>query len=69
MDGRQKSGSGFRLIYLFLIVPVVATLWVPFYNRALPALDGIPFFYWYQLVWVPLTAATLYIVYLVDGHR
>jgi hypothetical protein len=69
MDGRQKGGSGFRLIYLLLIIPVVATLWVPFYNQALPALDGIPFFYWYQLVWVPLTAAVVYIVYLVDGHR
>lgn len=62
MNGRQKGG-GFRLIYLLLIVPVVATLWVPFYNHPLPALAGIPFFYWYQLLWVPLTAATLYIVY------
>lgn len=68
MDGQQKGG-GFRLIYLLLIVPVVATLWVPFYNRPLPDLAGIPFFYWYQLLWVPLTAAVLYIVYLVDGNE
>jgi hypothetical protein len=68
MDKRQKDG-GFRWIYLLLIVPLIATLWVPFYNRPLPALAGIPFFYWYQLAWVPLTAATLYIVYLVDGRR
>jgi hypothetical protein len=65
MNGQQK-GHGLRLIYLILIVPVIALLWVPFYNRPLPALAGIPFFYWYQLVWVPLTAATLYVVYLVD---
>lgn len=67
MNGRQ-SGGGFRPIHLILIVPFVALLWVPFYNRALPELGGIPFFYWYQLVWVPITAAVLYIVYLADGR-
>ena len=68
MDGQQKTG-GFRLVYLLLIVPLIAQLWVPFYNRALPDWAGIPFFYWYQLVWVPLTAAVLYIVYLADGRE
>jgi hypothetical protein len=67
MDGQQKTG-GFRPVYLLLIVPLIAQLWVPFYNRALPDWAGIPFFYWYQLVWVPLTAAVLYIVYLADGR-
>ena len=68
MDGQQKGG-GFRPVYLLLIVPFIAQLWVPFYNHPLPALAGIPFFYWYQLVWVPLTAAALYAVYLVDGNE
>ena len=68
MNGRQKGG-GFRAIYLLLIVPVIAQLWVPFYDRPLPELGGIPFFYWYQLAWVPLTAAALYVVYLVDGNE
>jgi hypothetical protein len=44
-------------------------LWVPFYNRPLPELAGIPFFYWYQLVWVPLTAAILYVAYVADGRQ
>jgi hypothetical protein len=68
MDGGQKGG-GFRWVYLLLILPVIAQLWVPFYNHPLPELAGIPFFYWYQLVWVPLTAVALYVVYLADGHR
>ncbi len=63
MSGQQRGG-GFRAVYLLLIVPFIALLWVPFYNSALPELGGIPFFYWYQLVWVPLTALILYIVYL-----
>jgi hypothetical protein len=68
MNGRQKSG-GFRPIHLLLIVPFVAVLWVPFYNRPLPELAGIPFFYWYQLIWVPITAAILAAVYIADGRQ
>jgi hypothetical protein len=38
-------------------------LWPPFYNRAEPSLAGIPFFYWYQLLWVVLGAILTAIVY------
>lgn len=41
---------------LLLLVPFVALLWVPFYNFGEPALFGFPFFYWYQLLWVPITS-------------
>ncbi|MEU9045673.1 MULTISPECIES: DUF3311 domain-containing protein [unclassified Kitasatospora] len=41
---------------LALAVPVVALLWVPSYSKPAPALGGVPFFYWYQLMWVPLAA-------------
>jgi hypothetical protein len=65
MNG-QKNRGGFRPVDLLLIVPFIAQLWVPFYNNPLPTLAGIPFFYWYQLLWVPLTAAILAIAYFVD---
>ena len=32
---------------LLLLIPFVATLAVPLYNRSEPALWGFPFFYWY----------------------
>jgi hypothetical protein len=64
-----KTNGGFRAVYLLLIVPLAAQLWVPFYNRAEPALDGVPFFYWYQIAWVALTALCLFIVYRADGAK
>lgn len=67
MDGKPKDG--FRLIHLLLIVPFIGCLWVPFYNRALPDLAGIPFFYWYQILWVALTALILFIVYAAEGRE
>jgi hypothetical protein len=54
-----------RLHYLLLLVPLVL-LWVPFYNRIEPSLAGIPFFYWYQIVWIPITVILTLIVYRLD---
>lgn len=47
---------------LLLLIPFVALLWVPFYNRVEPAIFGIPFFYWYQFAWVILTSVIILIV-------
>ena len=48
---------------ILLLLPFIGLLWIPFYNRELPALLGFPFFYWYQLAWVVLTAVLIWIVY------
>jgi hypothetical protein len=58
----------FRVVRLLLVVPYLALIWVPYYNRALPAFAGIPFFYWYQLLWIPLSAAVLGVVYLAERN-
>lgn len=47
-----------------LAAPFVALLWVPFYAEG-PALGGIPFFYWYQLVWVPASVLLMSVAYLL----
>ncbi len=43
-----------------LVIPVVALLWVSSYARMTPKLGGVPFFFWYQFLWVFLTAAFTY---------
>jgi hypothetical protein len=50
--------------YLVLVVPFVGTLWVPFYNSVEPRLGGVPYFYWYQFLWIGIGAALTLIVYL-----
>ncbi|MBU6404165.1 MAG: DUF3311 domain-containing protein [Metallibacterium scheffleri] len=57
-----------RWWYLLLLLPVIATLWLPWFNRSTPALAGIPFFYWYLLAWVPLSALCSAWVYLRTRH-
>jgi hypothetical protein len=46
-----------------LVIPFVALLWVSSYARTTPEFIGIPFFYWYQMAWVPVAAALTYTAY------
>ncbi len=43
------------VIGLCLFVPFVAMLWVSSYAKVEPAFIGIPFFYWYQMLWVVIS--------------
>jgi hypothetical protein len=49
--------------YWLLAVPLVGTLIPTIYNSADPTFIGIPFFYWYQMLWVPLSVVCTLIVY------
>jgi hypothetical protein len=51
---------------LLLLIPFVAVLWVPFYNSVEPSVAGVPFFYWYQLLWIILSAVIIAIVYRLE---
>jgi hypothetical protein len=60
-----------RFWRFLLLVPVLAVLAVPIFNRTAPALWGIPFFYWYQMLWVILCSGTAGLVFLLEdrgGH-
>ena len=53
---------------VLLVIPFIAVLWVPFYDRVEPSVAGFPFFYWYQLLWVVLSVGVIGVVYLLE-HR
>ncbi|PLZ03523.1 hypothetical protein CY652_03785 [Burkholderia sp. WAC0059] len=61
MESTEQAGRSW--LWLVLLIPYVALLWLPFYNDARPSLAGFPFFYWYQFLWVPLTSLLIYVVY------
>ena len=60
---RERPIKRFHPVYLTLLIPYAAWVWVPFYNRIEPSLFGIPFFYWWQIFGIFLTAACIYPVY------
>ena len=55
--------------YLLLVIPFVAVLWVPFYASTTPEIAGFPFFYWYQFLWVLISAILTAIVYFATSRR
>lgn len=62
---RPGPKSARRWWWLLLIVPVVGPLWVPYFDRVEPQWMGIPFFYWYQFLWVPISAVISAFVYFM----
>jgi hypothetical protein len=60
-----KSPATWGTVAVLLIVAILGTLWVPIYARSGPELGPFPFFYWYQLVWVPMTGLLCWICYLL----
>ena len=58
-----------RSWYWLLIVPTVAPLLTPLYNRITPVLWGMPFFYWYQLGCAVLAIVVIAVVHLATRPR
>ncbi|HLH86366.1 MAG TPA: DUF3311 domain-containing protein [Thermoplasmataceae archaeon] len=45
---------------ILLVIPLIAMIALPTYNRTTPELLGITFYYWYQTIWLVI-GAVLYI--------
>jgi hypothetical protein len=68
MDQQTEKRSGWSWWYLLLVVQFVAVMWPPFYNTAEPSWIGIPFYYWYQMLWVIIGAVLTATVYFATEH-
>lgn len=63
MNDTHEMHGKWNWWYLLFAIQFVVALWPPFYNRVEPSWIGIPFFYWYQLLWVLIAAVFNAIVY------
>jgi hypothetical protein len=66
MDRRARGGRGW---YWLLLVPLIGLLVPSIYNQTDPEFIGLPFFYWYQLAWVPISVAITGLVYVKTRDR
>ena len=48
---------------ILLLAAFVGLLWVPSYAHLTPSLGGIPFFYWYSLLWLVINAICQAVAY------
>ena len=64
-----RRPPGRRWGLLLLLIPFVALLYPPFYASVTPRLAGIPFFIWYQFLWVIIGVSITGVVYAIDQVR
>ncbi len=48
---------------VLLLAPFVGVLWISLFNHVDPQIWGIPFFFWYQFLWVLISALITALVY------
>ena len=54
------------LIGLLLTASIFFALWVPIYGRITPKVGDFPFFYFYLLAYMPVVAAAVWVVTLLQ---
>lgn len=54
--------------YLLLLIPCALALAAPLYNSLEPRLFGMPFFFWFQLVLIPVSALFILAAYRLGNH-
>jgi hypothetical protein len=57
---RGVTAPGWNVL---LLLPLVGVLVPAVYNKTDPELGGIPFFYWYQMLWIPISVVVTLVVY------
>jgi hypothetical protein len=62
---RRSHAAAWTFVTILLVVAVAGTLAVPIYARSTPAIGDFPFFYWYQLLWVPVVGILCGIAYFI----
>ncbi|WP_433373396.1 DUF3311 domain-containing protein [Streptosporangium sp. CA-115845] len=67
---RSRTSSPWaKLSIVALWMPFPALLWVGGYAGAEPRLLGLPFFYWYQFLWIFLSSGLTWCAYLHTTPR
>lgn len=67
--GNEGTRLKRRWLLPLIFLPFFFSLWVPSFNKLEPTLAGVPFFYWYQMAWILISAALTYIVYLATAEK
>ena len=63
---RRVNTSGWNWL---LVIPFIGVLIPAFYNKEDPSIGGMPFFYWYQMLWIAISVVITVVVYRATRGR
>lgn len=66
--GGRVIGSQFSAWNLLLLLPLLMLI-TPWFDFDKPRLLGLPFFYWYQFLFVPVGVASVAVVYVMTKGK
>ena len=69
MSDRTTPKNRGRWALILLLVPFAALLFPGLYSQADPRISGIPFFIWYQFLWVILGVGITAVVYFLNREQ
>ena len=58
----MKTKIKYIVLILLILIPSFVNLLVPIYNKEMPSIFGVPFFYWFQTVWLAICSG-FYLVF------
>lgn len=69
-SGQRNQGrtSSYVAAAILLIIPFIAYVLLFTYDRVYPELFGVPFFYWYQTVWLAISAVLFSVAAVLIGR-
>ncbi len=67
--GEPVAGKVRQVYYLLFLIPFIGTLIPPFYAKVTPSLFGLPYFYWYLILWIFITGIIGGIVYFLSEAK
>ena len=65
----DRRGINHQPVNWLLLIPLLGTLIPVIYNRTSPTLGGIPFFYWYQMLWITISVVLTWVVFVVTRRE
>ncbi|MDE1857626.1 MAG: DUF3311 domain-containing protein [Thaumarchaeota archaeon] len=54
---------------VLIIIPFIVYFAIPTYNMVNPMWGGVPFFWWYQTVWLALSAVLFFFAAVLMGRK
>jgi 1-acyl-sn-glycerol-3-phosphate acyltransferase len=57
------------VLALIILIPTFVSFAVPLYNTDSPELIGLPFFYWFQILWLVATAGFYFVFVHLRGKQ
>ncbi len=54
---------------ILLVIPFIVYFAIPTYNKVQPELGSLPFFYWYQTLWLAISTILFSIAALIIAKR